>query len=342
MKKIFIALVAAAFAFTSCEEWDPVLTGKYDDPGTYQTVTMTPNTTIAALKAMYKGSPLKIQNDVLIGGQVISSDRSGNIYRSLYIQDETGAIEVKIGKSGLYNDYKLGQWVYVNCNGLSLGNYNGMVQLGYEDPTASYETAYIDVQSIIDSHIWRGEIASAPSAKVLSEADLTKAENFGRYVELDGLSYGHLPQYKDSSKAIFCLIYVDPSKDTKDNSNRLFLSGRTWGVTTWAMSKEKEIAYLKSGVWDSASTNGKASVPSIKSTLIANAQAYAVSQYFLMGNSEVQIRTSGYARFADTEIDPDVRHGKARINVKGILTSYNGAVQFTLLDLEPEHYTVVK
>lgn len=87
-KSIYFAAVAllAAF-FSSCEEWDPVFTGKYEDPGTYEAVTKTPNTTIAELKALYTktGEPVKIDRDILIGGRVISEDRSGNIYRSLYI-----------------------------------------------------------------------------------------------------------------------------------------------------------------------------------------------------------------------------------------------------------------
>ena len=67
-------------------------------------------------------------------------------------------------------------------------------------------------------------------------------------------------------------------------------------------------------------------------TLLKNAYAYAVSQYFKMGSQTVQIRTSGYSRFADTQIDPSVLAG-APINVKGILTIYKGNAQFTLIDL---------
>ena len=83
---------------------------------------------------------------------MISEDRSGNVYKSLYIQDETGGIELKLGKNGLYNDYKLGQWVYVKCSGLTLGAYNGMVQLGWESNDSKYETSYIEVQYIIDTY----------------------------------------------------------------------------------------------------------------------------------------------------------------------------------------------
>jgi hypothetical protein len=57
-------------------------------------------------------------------------------------------------------------------------------------------------------------------------------------------------------------------------------------------------------------------------------------QYFKMGGTEIQIRTSGYAKFADIELDPEVLNGDKLINVTGILTNYRGAPQFTIIDLE--------
>ena len=68
--------------------------------------------------------------------------------------------------------------------------------------------------------------------------------------------------------------------------------------------------------------------------MIANAAANSVSQYFKMGSTEIQIRTSGYSRFSDTEIDPKILSGEKSIDVTGILTRYQGAAQFTLLDLD--------
>ena len=65
-----------------------------------------------------------------IKGKVISSDRQGNIYKSLYIYDGTAGIELKL-YNGLYLDFLLdlaskpikSQWVYVRLDGLYLGNY---------------------------------------------------------------------------------------------------------------------------------------------------------------------------------------------------------------------------
>lgn len=329
MNKIY-NIIGAAFAslalLASCDEWEPVFTGNYGEADIYEPVTMTPNTTILELKKMYtEGTPLTIEKDIIIGGQVISEDKSGNIYKSLYIQDATAGIELKLGKNGLYNDYKLGQWVYVKCSGLTLGAYNGMIQLGCEDPTKSYETSYMEAQYLIDTHVFRGKIGTPLTAKKVAETDLTKEENLGCYVELDGLTYGN---------EIFLLVYIDPNKDTKDNDNRIFFSDKTWGVTTWAMSKQGFINYLNSGVLDSGATNTGRKVTDVKPILIKNASAYSVSQYFKMGSADVQVRTSGYARFADTQIDPAILSGNAKVNMKGILSIYKGQAQFTLIDLK--------
>ena len=95
------------------------------------------------------------------------------------------------------------------------------------------------------------------------------------------------------------------------------------------------IKYLKSGKFDEAKVNdGTVTVAEIKDKLISNASAYSVSQYFLMGNKEVQVRSSGYSRFADTEIDPAILDGTATVDLKGILTVYQGGTQFTLIDLD--------
>lgn len=345
MNKIFYAIGTFAAALTllaSCDEWEPVFTGDYGKADVYKPVTLTPNKTILELKSLYKNAPVKIEDGIIIGGQVISEDRSGNIYKSIYIQDATGAIEVKIGKNSLYNDYKLGQWVYVKCSGLTLGAYNGMIQLGYEDASGEYETSYLDVQYIIDTHIFRGELDTPLAPKKVAESDLLKEENLGCYVEIDGLKYGSV---KNPKGEIFCLIYVDSSKDKKSDSNRIFLSSTgkdykpvkdpSWGIKTWAMSKQGFISYLKSGVLDEGMLNDNSkpiSDPELKSTLIKNADAYAVSQYFRMGSTDVQVRTSGYAKFADTQIDKKILDGAA-VNMKGIITVYKNAVQFTLIDL---------
>ncbi len=324
--KLFVMAFLAVGILASCDEMDPVLDPNNKDFEQDELVTLNPNMTIEELKAMYVNKPVHIEGDIIIGGQVTTSDREGNVYRSIYIQDNTGGIEIKIGKSGLYNVYKLGQWVYVKCQGLTLGAYEGMLQIGVDDPTGEYETSYMDVQLLIDQHVFRGEKAASVSPVEVLEGDLLASHNMGRYVTLKGLTYGD---------QIFCLMYPDQNGNKKLTSNRVFLSDKTWGVTTWAMSANKMREYLNSGIWDTAVlADGSKTVKELREAGKMDIVANYVSHYFKMGGTNIQIRTSGYAKFADTEIDPDVLNGSKSVNITGILTNYRGAAQFTLVSID--------
>lgn len=320
---ILIFFVAPAFLASCGHEWDGLK--KAEDPYRYDEYSFTPNITIKDLKALYtSGNPVHIEKDYIIAGQITTSDQAGNVYRSFYIQDQTGGIEIKIGRTGLYNDYKLGQWIYVKLDGLTLGAYEGMLQIGLDDPTGEYETAYIDLPLIINQHVFRGKKDIPVSPKVITENELLLEENMGRYVTLENLTYGN---------EIFCLIYVDQNGDKKSSANRVFLSDKTWGVNTWAMSQKKMQEYLDSGVWDTATTgDGSRTVAQLRAENAIDVVANYVSQYFKMGNYSVQVRTSGYSKFADYELDPDVLKGTRTVTLTGILSNYRGAPQFTLID----------
>jgi hypothetical protein len=313
--------------------------------------------TIDHLKQLYaKYGVLKIEDDdMVIAGKVISDDHSGNIYRELYIQDETGVISVKLGLSALYSDFKLGQMVYVRCSGLTIGQYNGMPQLGVEDPTGEYETAYLDNWYLINAHVVRGAWGDPVPPLRITEEELKAAiaegytnRLWGQLVTIDNLRYGAEPSYSSEAfKRIFILIYVDPYKDKKSATNRVFCSTETFGVNTWAMSKRKFLEYLDAGCFDRCATSEKSMNDvfdemtglTVKETIRENATAITTSHYFhLPDGFPVQIRTSGFAKFADMEIDPAIigdpagKEDGALISATGILTVYNGAAQLALVD----------
>ena len=357
MRKICIPLAAAVLALASCQEWQPVFTGSYGDVYVTEAQELEVTATIAELKALYAShGALKIEDDdMVIAGKVISDDRAGNIYRELYIQDETGVISVKVGLSSLYSDYKLGQTVYVRCGGLTIGQYNGMPQLGVEDPTGEYETAYLDNRYLIDAHIVKGAWGDPVPPLYVTEDELNEAlkegythKLWGQLVTIENLQYGADPSYNtEAYKRIFMLIYVDPYKDKKSATNRVFCSTETFGVNTWAMSKNQFLEYLDRGCFDRCGTSEKGMDDifdemtglTVKETIRENATAITTSHYFhLPDGFPVQIRTSGFAKFADTEIDPAIigdpkgKDDGALISATGILTVYNGAAQLALVD----------
>lgn len=100
--------------------------------------TLEPTATIAELKAAFGDElavklPLKDQDagiPYIIRGRVISSDASGNIYKSIVIQDETSAIALSVNQGSMYLDYRLGQEVVINATDMWFGMYNNYIQFG--------------------------------------------------------------------------------------------------------------------------------------------------------------------------------------------------------------------
>lgn len=74
-----------------------------------------------------------IESDVVIRGRVISTDVAGNIYKYFVMQDTNGdALKVSVDAGSLSGTIPMGQEIAIKCNGLALGRYADMVQLGVE------------------------------------------------------------------------------------------------------------------------------------------------------------------------------------------------------------------
>ncbi len=138
MKKISLyisALILGATAMQSCSDnWEqPPLDVPTFPEGTEATIS------IKELKELYwqdndkYGTSIgKLSNgkDATIIGTVVSSCTPGNIYKSVYLQDATGAICIGIDTSAVSSAYPQGMKMAVNTTGLAIGRYNGMMQLG--------------------------------------------------------------------------------------------------------------------------------------------------------------------------------------------------------------------
>ncbi len=70
---------------------------------------------------------------VVIIGRIVSSDVSGNVYKTMYIQDcehpEQG-LKISVDAGSLSGMYSIGQKIAINCAGLAVGKYAKMPQIG--------------------------------------------------------------------------------------------------------------------------------------------------------------------------------------------------------------------
>ncbi len=136
MNKIYKIIILSAIIFTT------IITGckKYDfdapEENKFDNLDFSPNISIEDLIATYPGAePTLIDSNLVIKGTVIGNDKSGNLYKSFIIQDstesgsQTGLI-ISINEYESNNKYRVGDMIYIKCNGLYLGQYGDVTQLG--------------------------------------------------------------------------------------------------------------------------------------------------------------------------------------------------------------------
>lgn len=211
-----IAAIALVLAMPSCVDFS------YDDiQPRIDSTTLAANTTIAELKGIYPGELYKItsttfagRDSVLIEGRIISSDKEGNIYKSLFIDDGTAGIEIKLNKTTLYNDYKLGQKVVVYCNGLHLGDYGGQIQLGSSySNNGVIEISSLEGDVIIKKHVFKKGKNIEEVAPIVMTPALLTTSNLARLVQFDNV------QIKDTLSLITGLTYTYADAVNKETIN---------------------------------------------------------------------------------------------------------------------------
>ena len=86
--------------------------------------------TIADLKARCTANSVAVTEDITLEGVVTGNDFYGEFYKTLVVEDASGGISVLIDGTRLAFDYPVGAAVTIFCNGLTLGDYGGKIQLG--------------------------------------------------------------------------------------------------------------------------------------------------------------------------------------------------------------------
>lgn len=255
-----------------------------------------------------------VNEPLFTSGKVISNDRFGNVYKSLYIYDEDSetAIEIRLN-TGNYIFHAPGQIVYVKLEDLVLGNYRGMVSIGTLSSDAQYSNGPIESTITQDAHVFNGVkepmlptdtlvVNSTNYKTALSDADLGRLVRFEDIESVFGQApwgYQNLfPNYFTSSTTPSSSF--DASSPGWEDINEW----ATWGAKRpLPGSGSNRVVYFYGSAW--------ISYDKVTGTYGSNAPA---------GN--YVIRTSGYAQFYNLEIP---KSGKI-VTVTAIYTKFtNGA-----------------
>ncbi len=139
------------------------------------------NATIEDIQNMRQDKKfVKIEEDKIIEGVVISSDEQGNFYKTLVIQEtKDGAklrgIQIAVNVKDLYKTYPVGQKVFVKCKGLLVADNYGVAKLGgntYKDDKGKERLGGIEEGVLATTIIKNGEPMEV-TPKVVKITDLT-------------------------------------------------------------------------------------------------------------------------------------------------------------------------
>jgi len=146
------------------------------------------NTTIYNLQEMYAFGGKTFEDELIVEGYVTSNDLSGNIYKTLFIQDQpenpTAAIKIAIDQNSLYTKYPVGNKIYVKLKGLSIDYYFGSLQIG-----KNYDDEFQGISRFeVSNHLIRScEYATIIPKKVT--INMLKKNDLGMIIELENVQF---------------------------------------------------------------------------------------------------------------------------------------------------------
>ena len=158
LKNSLFAIIASTLVLVGCKK-------DFDSPP----ITVLPQgniITIDSLRKIYTSFDSTIVNDLSVFGTVTADEISGNLYKTIYIQDETAGILLKLTTSSSKTFFE-GDKVRVSLKGTLISNYKSMIQLGNVNP---------------DVNLIKQGIGTSIAPKVVTIADLDfKVNGYSRY-----------------------------------------------------------------------------------------------------------------------------------------------------------------
>lgn len=128
-----------------------------------------------------------IRENMVVAGRVTTSDKGGNFFRTLVIEEATGALELMIGMDYLYRTYPVGTLLAVRLQGLAIDEYNGVLRVGLQPSEWDYRTtSYMSHAAVVDKYVYRANSVVEPTPERLLAGELTK-RLCGRLVTVEGV-----------------------------------------------------------------------------------------------------------------------------------------------------------
>lgn len=244
---------------------------------------------------------VEITEDIVIKGKVISSDRDGNVYKSVYLYDadSKSAIELKLMVSN-YVYYQEGQMLYVKTKGLAIGNYRYNLSLGLPPAEADIAKGYanrnIETMLQVNQHVFAGEQGKIEESDIIvvnknNYKQMIGDDLLGCLVRFEGLQYKEGTYDRDQYPQYLETLYLNGATEATYTNKYYKQEGL---IPTYAYSYDNQ-RYYGSALFTFTPNDEK------------------------IKESNLIVRVSGYANFALQPLPVNGTEG----NVTAILNKYS-------------------
>lgn len=182
MKSIYICVVmfVLAVSVSACDY------NSFDEVDPSDGHAPLPNLQIGTLRERCLSGSVELSDEMVLSGYVTSSDRANNFYRTLMIEDNTGAAEILVGLYDLHNLYPVGAQLVVKCGGLAAELDDGLLRIGLADRLTSYTVTYMESRVVADQHLFLSGVQVDPNP-LKTTLDRLQSERIGRLVRIENL-----------------------------------------------------------------------------------------------------------------------------------------------------------
>jgi len=140
---------------------------------------------ISDIHDMYDGEIIQITEPIAITGIVIMDDTQGNFYKEVVVQDQSSGLFLLLDTSkGLLQ----GDSVVINCQGLYLDDYSGLLQLGstpYTDASGNMRLAGFNA----DKYSKKLAVDLETHPKTITIEELNAGDYQGQLVKLEHIEF---------------------------------------------------------------------------------------------------------------------------------------------------------
>ena len=167
------------------------------------------NAKLSLLRNLCENGCYNITSDIVCVGRVTSSDKEGNFYRSIFIEDDSGAVELLLGTYNTSSQFPVGLLVALRLNGTAVMRNGRVIQVGLPPQNHNTTPREMEAWAVIDKYVVRSESIAPTSPKKLNIADLDSS-NCGEFIEISNIS--HPSQQSDNGKIKGYVQFTDSDK----------------------------------------------------------------------------------------------------------------------------------